>query len=291
MKIEVEIDNNSGFCYGVIRAVEQAENYLKFSPKLYSLGDIVHNSLELKRLSEKGLEIIGNKEFEQLHNEVILIRAHGEPPQTYEKAHSNNMQIIDCTCPVVLKLQERIKNTYSEIKDEGGQIVIFGKKGHAEVNGLVGQTDGDAIIIERIEDLDQLDFSRPIALFSQTTKDPKEYQEIADYLTSKGEAVKVHNTICRQVASRHDSLVEFAQKHSVILFVCGKESSNGKVLYNLCKSTNPRSYHLEDKSQIDFSWFKEGDKVGICGATSTPKWQLDEIFLSLHGHFEKKGEI
>lgn len=286
MKIEVEIDNNSGFCNGVIRAVEQAENYLKFSPKLYSLGDIVHNSLELERLSEKGLQILDKESFLQLKNEVILIRAHGEPPETYERAHANNLQIIDCTCPVVLKLQEKIKNIYGEIKDQGGQIVIFGKRGHAEVNGLVGQTEGDAIIIESIDETESLDFSRPIALFSQTTKDPVEYGRIADHLVSKGRDVKVYNTICRQVASRHDSLVEFALNHSVILFVCGKESSNGKVLYNLCKSVNPRSYHLEDKSQLDFSWFEEGDKVGICGATSTPKWQLDEIFLSLHGQFD-----
>ncbi|MDD2594375.1 MAG: 4-hydroxy-3-methylbut-2-enyl diphosphate reductase [Bacteroidales bacterium] len=281
MNIKVEIDAGSGFCYGVIRAVEQAEHYLKFNSRLYSLGDIVHNSLELDRLKGKGLKILTAKDVRNLKNDVILIRAHGEPPETYRMARDNNLQIIDCTCPVVLKLQEKIRSTYLEIKEAEGQIVIFGKAGHAEVNGLVGQTDGTAIVIDGVRGLDLIDFERPIALFSQTTKDPVEYERTAAYMLERGKNVKVFNTICRQVASRHNSLVRFAESHSIVLFVSGKESSNGKVLYDLCKSVNPRSYWLENKDLIDPTWFKDGDFVGICGATSTPKWQLEEIKAKL----------
>ena len=281
MKLTVEIDPRSGFCNGVVRAVEQAENYLAFSQHLYSLGAIVHNSVELDRLKHKGLEIISIDEASRLQNDVILVRAHGEPPETYEMARRNNLQIIDCTCPVVLRLQERVRDTWDRLRETGGQVVIFGKKGHAEVNGLVGQTGGAAIVVSGIEDLEKIDFSRPVALFSQTTKDPDEFREIADNILRQRPDAEVYDTICRQVAQRHKSLVEFARQHSVILFVSGRESSNGKVLFDICRRVNPRSYVLENAAQIDLSWFQDGDRVGICGATSTPKWQLEEIFIYL----------
>jgi len=281
MSLTVEIDPRSGFCNGVVRAVDQAENYLSFSSSLKSLGAIVHNSLELERLKGKGLEIITLEEVKNLKNDVILIRAHGEPPTTYDIARANGLQIIDCTCPVVLKLQEKVREVYDRIAPEGGQVVIFGRKGHAEVNGLVGQIGGNAVVIDSVESASRLDFSRPMALFSQTTKDPVEYKEIADYVLSRRPDAEVFDTICRQVAQRHKYLVEFAKSHSVVLFVSGRESSNGKVLFDLCRSVNPRSHWLENESQIDSAWFEDGDNVGICGATSTPKWQLEEIFIYL----------
>jgi (E)-4-hydroxy-3-methyl-but-2-enyl pyrophosphate reductase (IPP and DMAPP forming) len=281
MDVKIEIDSHSGFCNGVVRAIQQAENYLKFSPKLYSLGDIVHNSLELDRLKEKGLEILSLDEVAQLKDDVVLFRAHGEPPSTYATARANNIQIIDCTCPVVLKLQERVREVYSRMSVEGGQVVIFGKSGHAEVNGLVGQTDGNAVVIGSADELDKVDFSRPVALFSQTTKDPEEYAGIADIIRARGGRVEVYDTICRQVAQRHKLLAGFAASHSVILFVSGKESSNGKVLFDLCCSINKRSHWLENESQIDPAWFRDGDSIGICGATSTPMWQLEETLTKL----------
>ncbi len=281
MRLTIEIDEESGFCYGVIRAVQKAEMKLKESGTLYSLGSIVHNNLELERLNNIGLEVIDFPQMKDLHDTTVLIRAHGEPPRTYALAQENNINLIDCTCPVVLKLQERIRNTY---KSHNGQIVIFGKIGHAEVNGLVGQTNGEAVVVDSVESLHKVDFSRPLQIFSQTTKDPKEYREICDVMKQKImeaggsiENLKVHDTICRQVAQRHTNLMAFAKKHSVIVFISGKESSNGKVLYELCKSVNERSYHVQDVDQIDAGWFVESDTVGICGATSTPKWQLEGV--------------
>ena len=281
MKLTVEIDPRSGFCNGVVRAVQQAENYLQYSPRLYSLGAIVHNSVELERLKKKGLEILSIDEVRQLHHDVILVRAHGEPPETYELARQNDLQVIDCTCPVVLRLQERVRETWQRLRAEDGQVVIFGKKGHAEVNGLVGQTGGEAIVIGCLEEVEVIDFSHPVALFSQTTKDPDEFSRIAACIRARRPDAEVYDTICRQVAQRHQSLVAFAASHSVILFVSGRESSNGKVLFDLCRSVNARTYWVENASQIDRAWLRDGDTVGICGATSTPKWQLEEIFISL----------
>lgn len=282
MNVEIEIDERSGFCPGVVRAVERAETYLKDHESLYSLGDIVHNSLELERLKKSGLEILTKDQVEDLKDTVVLIRAHGEPPATYELARKNNLQIIDCTCPVVLKLQEKVRKTHEEMAAIGGQTVIFGKRGHAEVNGLVGQTGGSALVVDSVDSAAALiDFARPVALFSQTTKDPVEYAAVADFIRSRAADVRVFDTICRQVSNRHKYLTEFAKEHSVILFVSGKESSNGKVLFELCRSVNGRSHWLEDVSQIDAEWFRDGDFVGICGATSTPKWQLEEIFVYL----------
>ena len=279
MRLTIEIDSESGFCYGVIRAVEKAESRLRESASLYSLGAIVHNNSELERLNKIGLEVIDTQKMKELSDTTVLIRAHGEPPATYRIAQENNIELIDCTCPVVLKLQDRIRDTYAK---HNGQIVIFGKIGHAEVNGLVGQTEGTAIVVDSVESLGKIDYTQPIQIFSQTTKDPKEYEEVCSAIREKIEQTggnlehfTVHNTICKQVAQRHNNLAAFAAKHSVIVFVSGKESSNGKVLYELCKSVNPRSYNIQNTEQIDASWFKEGDSVGICGATSTPKWQLE----------------
>lgn len=304
MRLDIEIDPGSGFCYGVIRAVEKAEINLKENAKLYSLGAIVHNNSELERLNRIGLTVIDNRQMQHLSGTTVLIRAHGEPPSTYLTARERNITLIDCTCPVVLKLQERIKQTYRAINSRPetpeavkGQIVIFGKAGHAEVNGLVGQANGDAVIVDiltRAEErknasvsypgLEKIDFTRPVDIFSQTTKDPKEYEEICRVIREKITAAggdpqkfRIHNTICRQVAQRHTNLADFARNKSVILFVSGKESSNGKVLYDLCKSVNRRSYHIQHTGQIENAWFSDGDSVGICGATSTPKWQLEEV--------------
>ena len=288
MKLETEIDPRSGFCNGVVRAVDRAESFLKEHHHLYSIGAIVHNSSELERLKAQGLEIIQASDIAGMHDETILIRAHGEPPGTYDTARRNGLSIIDCTCPVVLQLQKKVHETYEKIKSSDGQIVIFGKKGHAEVNGLVGQTRGEAIVIDSLESAAALDFERPIALFSQTTKDPDEYAAVADYISSRGAKVEVFDTICRQVAQRHEYLQKFARKHSVVLFVSGEESSNGKVLYELCRSVNPRTYRLQDASGLDKAWFRDGDSVGICGATSTPLWQLQEIFVYLQALSESK---
>ena len=281
MNLTIEIDPRSGFCNGVVRAIRQAENYLDYNNRLYSLGANVHNTEELERLKKKGLEILSLEDIAQLHNDVILVRAHGEPPSTYALARENGLQVIDCTCPVVLKLQERVRETWQRLRPQGGQVLIFGKKGHAEVNGLVGQTDGEAVVIGSVAEASRLDFTHPVALFSQTTKDPLEFARIAEYVRSRRPDAEVYDTICRQVAQRHESLVSFARSHSPILFVSGRESSNGKVLFELCRSVNPRSYWLESASEIDPSWFCDGDQVGICGATSTPKWQLEEIFIYL----------
>ena len=281
MKLTVEIDPRSGFCNGVVRAVQQAENYLQYNSRLYSLGAIVHNATELERLKEKGLRILTIEEVGRLRHDVILVRAHGEPPETYELARRNDLQVIDCTCPVVLRLQQRVRDTFERLKAIGGQVVIFGKKGHAEVNGLVGQTGGEALVIGSIDEADAIDFSRPVALFSQTTKDPDEFRRIAAYIRSRRPDAEVYDTVCRQVAQRHKSLVAFAGTHDVILFMSGRESSNGKVLFDLCRSVNARTYWIENAAQVDLTWFRDGDSVGICGATSTPKWQLEEIFIYL----------
>lgn len=284
MELNVEIDNHSGFCYGVVRAIEQAEKYLDKNKELNSLGSIVHNSTEIERLKGKGLKTIDYSQLSELKDKVLFIRAHGEPPSSYKIAKENNLQIIDCTCPVVLKLQERVKKYYKELKKINGQLLIFGKHAHAEVNGLIGQVDGDAIIIEEISDLDIVDFSKPVYIFSQTTKNPEEYLEVCEAIKKRIEKVegpvdkfRAFNTICGQVSSRHSYLKEFSKKHSVIIFVSGKESSNGKILFELCRSVNPRSFSIECKTEIKREWFSEGDSVGVCGATSTPKWLLEEV--------------
>lgn len=271
----IEIDEGSGFCFGVTTAIKKAEEELAKSDSLYCLGDIVHNGREVERLKKMGLITVEHSDLDSLHDTQMLLRAHGEPPLTYMKAERQNIRLIDATCPVVLNLQKRIKKAY----EEGGQIVIYGKNGHAEVVGLVGQTEGTAIVIENLDDAKKLDLSHDIQLFSQTTKSLEGFREIVSYIESnmqEGAHFHYFDTICRQVANRIPNIVEFASKHDVILFVCGKKSSNGKVLYNQCLSVNLRTYMIDDPSEIDFSWFEGIESVGICGATSTPKWLMEE---------------
>lgn len=289
MAIQVEIEKHSGFCGGVIRAIGRAEKFLEESPgrTLYSLGDIVHNEAELRRLGEKGLITVdkdGLMNIPDPSSETLLIRAHGEPPQTYSLAQKLGLTVIDCTCPVVLKLQKSIREAYERVKPAGGQIVIFGKIGHAEVLGLLGQVGGDAVVIENMQMLlsaigdGSIRTDRPLEIFSQTTKSPVEYSEICKVLEScPGAGLQVHNTICSQVASRHEELADFALRHDVIVFVSGVSSSNGKVLFDLCKSRNQRTYHISDPSELEPEWFSDGDKVGVCGATSTPGWLLEQV--------------
>ena len=302
--LTVDIDSNSGFCAGVIRAIGKAEEFLKESGedrRLYSLGAIVHNDAELNRLVNQGLVTIDREDLDEMvaaEGEVLLIRAHGEPPQTYRTAESLGFSIIDCTCPVVLKLQESIREAYGRIQAEGkGQIIIFGKIGHAEVLGLIGQTDGTAIVVENTIMLDEyikdgrIDLGVCTEVFSQTTKSPAEYsmlctrleEEMASYNELSIERFKgrellhVHNTICIQVAARHERLSKFALDHDIIIFVSGKASSNGKVLCDLCKSMNIRTYHIDSTEEIKREWFRADDRVGVCGATSTPKWLLEDV--------------
>lgn len=289
MALQVEIEKHSGFCGGVIRAIGRAEKFLEESPgrTLYSLGDIVHNEAELRRLGEKGLITVdkdGLMNIPDPSSETLLIRAHGEPPQTYSLAQKLGLTVIDCTCPVVLKLQKSIREAYERVKPAGGQIVIFGKIGHAEVLGLLGQVSGDAVVIENMPMLlsaledGSIRTDKPLEIFSQTTKSPVEYSEICKVLEScPGAGLKVHNTICSQVASRHEELADFALRHDVIVFVSGVSSSNGKVLFDLCKSRNQRTYHISDPSELEPEWFSDGDKVGVCGATSTPGWLLEQV--------------
>ena len=300
--ITVDIDKNSGFCAGVIRAIGKAEEFLESGDnrRLYSLGAIVHNDSELERLLQKGLVTIDKEDFDEMVNaegEVLLIRAHGEPPQTYERAAALGFQVVDCTCPVVLKLQQRIKEAYIRHKEEGrGQIIIFGKIGHAEVLGLIGQTDGTAVVVEDVFMLEEavnegtIKLDVPTEVFSQTTKSPAEYkglcarleEDMARYNELSVERFKgrgllsVHDTICSQVATRHERLSKFALEHDLIVFVAGKAISNGKVLCDLCKSLNIRTYHIDSPAEIKREWFRADDKVGVCGATSTPKWLLEE---------------
>lgn len=298
--LTVDIDSNSGFCAGVIRAIGKAEEYLKEGDKrLYSLGAIVHNDAELGRLIKQGLVTVDKDDLNEMvdaRGEVLLIRAHGEPPQTYRTAESLGFSIIDCTCPVVLRLQEHIRNAYGRMAGKG-QIIIFGKIGHAEVLGLIGQTDGTAIVVENTLMLDEsiengtIRLDIPTEVFSQTTKSPAEYsrlcarleEEMARYNELSIERFKgrgllvINETICQQVATRHERLSKFALDHDIIIFVSGKASSNGKVLCDLCKSLNIRTYHIDSVEEIKREWFRADDRVGVCGATSTPKWLLEDV--------------
>ena len=275
--IQIEIDNGSGFCFGVTTAIKKAEEELSAGKTLYCLGDIVHNGMEVERLHARGLVTINHEQLKDLHDVKVLLRAHGEPPETYETARRNRIEIIDATCPVVLQLQRRIKRQFDSKPQ--AQIVIFGKNGHAEVLGLVGQTESRAIVIEKFEDVRHLDFNRDIYLYSQTTKSLEEFHRIIEYIQShiaSGATFKSFDTICRQVANRMPNISGFASKHEVILFVSGHKSSNGKVLYGECKRVKPTSYHIERAEEIDMHWFQGVRTVGICGATSTPKWLMEE---------------
>ena len=273
--LQIEIDSGSGFCFGVTTAIKKAEEELAKGTKLYCLGDIVHNSMECERLQQMGLITITHDDLARLHNAKVLLRAHGEPPETYELARRNNIEIIDATCPVVLQLQRRIKQQY----EAGGSIVIFGKKGHAEVLGLVGQTHGEAIVIEKFDDVKQLDFTRDIFLYSQTTMSLDEFHRIIAYIQehmAAGARFQSFDTICRQVANRMPNISQFAARHDLILFVCGRKSSNGRVLYNECLRMNPNTHLIEGPYEIDLQWLKDAQTIGICGATSTPKWLMEQ---------------
>ena len=284
--MEIEIDNGSGFCFGVTTAIRKAEEELEKGGILYCLGDIVHNGMECERLKDMGLVTINHDDMRELHDVKVLLRAHGEPPETYELAQRNNIEIIDATCPVVLQLQKRIKQQYNANAQSLGQsvksdaqIVIFGKKGHAEVLGLVGQTDSSAIVIENFDEVKRLDFTRDIYLYSQTTKSLDEYHRIIDYIQSHispSATFKSFDTICRSVANRMPNISQFASRHDLILFVCGRKSSNGKVLYNECLRVNPNTHLVEDVHEIDPSWLEGIQSVGICGATSTPRWLMEQ---------------
>lgn len=275
----IEIDSKSGFCFGVVTAICKAEEELEKTGRLYCLGDIVHNSDEVERLRRKGLITITHEEMQQLHNVKVLLRAHGEPPATYELAKKNNIEIIDATCPVVLQLQRRIKESYTSANPRP-QIVIYGKNGHAEVNGLVGQTNGEAIVVEDISQLDNVDLNNDIALYSQTTKSLQGFTEIINAISSKKSPLstfKSYDTICRQVANRVDHIRQFASNHQLVLFVSGKKSSNGKILYNECLSVNPNTKFISNENEIDPVWLNGAESIGICGATSTPRWLMENV--------------
>ncbi|MDR1527883.1 MAG: 4-hydroxy-3-methylbut-2-enyl diphosphate reductase [Dysgonamonadaceae bacterium] len=278
--INIEIDSDSGFCFGVVNAIQHAEKELAANPELYCLGDIVHNSQEVARLQKKGLKTIHHGDLQEMHDKKVLLRAHGEPPSTYATAVRNHIRIIDATCPVVLQLQKKIRKIYQSSDRESSQIVIFGKTGHAEVNGLVGQTDGTAIVIETKDDIRQLDFNKNIYLFSQTTMSVEGFRKIVREIQACVEPPAIFlffDTICRQVANRIPNIRKFALQHDLILFVAGKKSSNGKVLFHECKQANPNTYLVSSSGDIESAWFNTVRSVGICGATSTPKWLMEEV--------------
>ena len=285
--ITIEIDEGSGFCFGVVTAIQKAEEELDNSGHLYCLGDIVHNSNEVDRLRDKGLITITHEDLKRLNNVKVLLRAHGEPPETYEIAKRNNIEIIDATCPVVLQLQRSINASYSKKKDNDSQIIIYGKLGHAEVNGLVGQTNGEAIVVEDISGLDKVDFNKDITLYSQTTKSLQGFKQMVQEIDKRKNDVnfKSFDTICRQVANRIPKIREFARTHDVILFACGSKSSNGKVLFAECKDVNESSYLISNEQEIDFSWLEGKKKIGVCGATSTPRWLMNKIKDKIEAHF------
>ena len=283
--MNIEIDRNSGFCFGVVKAIEIAEKELKKSNSLYCLGDIVHNDAEVKRLKKKGLKTISHNEFKTLKNTKVLLRAHGEPPETYEIAKQNNIELIDASCPIVLNLQKKIDKAYHDFSSAEGQIVIFGKEGHAEVIGLLGHTGNRGIVISKEKDLDKIDFSKPINIFSQTTKSRNSYHNIIEKIKERmlkevgNDEINfiINDSTCRAVSNRDVFLKDFAKIHDIIIFVSGRKSSNGKVLYEVCKNQNDRSYFVSETEELRKEWFKESDSVGICGATSTPTWLMKKV--------------
>lgn len=275
----IEIDEDSGFCFGVVTAIQKAEAELDKSGHLYCLGDIVHNSDEVERLKNKGLVTITHDDLRKLHNVKVLLRAHGEPPETYAIARDNGIEIIDATCPVVLKLQRRIHARYIDSEHPNTQIVIYGKLGHAEVNGLVGQTNGEAVVVENIDGLDRIDYSRDIALYSQTTKSLQGFKEIEKEISHRkgGQGFESFDTICRSVANRIPKIKEFARHHDAVIFVCGKKSSNGKILFAECREANANTFMVTNESEIDVEQLIGKESIGICGATSTPRWLMNRI--------------
>ena len=273
LRLNVTIDTQSGFCFGVVYAIEMAEEILDSEGTLYCLGDIVHNDQEIQRLTNKGLQTIDHEQFAKIHNAKVLIRAHGEPPSTYKTALENNITLIDASCPVVLKVQNRIQKSHQR----NLPVYIYGKPGHAEVVGLLGQTEGDAVVFQSVEELDVTTMPRRILLYSQTTKSRTSFHEIHKVLVANGIEVELHDTICRQVSNRDNELRSFARRFDVVLFASGVNSSNGNVLYNVCKAANPNTWFVGSATDVQKSWFKKNETVGICGATSTPMWLMEEI--------------
>lgn len=287
----IEIDEGSGFCFGVTTAIRKAEEELVATGHLYCLGDIVHNSNEVDRLQQKGLETITHDQLRDLHDVKVLLRAHGEPPETYAIARRNHIEVIDATCPVVLKLQQRIAQSHGE--DTSSQIVIYGKRGHAEVNGLVGQTRGKALVIENISEIDKIDYTRPIILYSQTTKSLQGFKQIVEEIQRRiapGVKFEYYDTICRSVANRIPQIREFARQHELILFVCGSKSSNGRILFAECLDANPDSHLISNEDEIDASWLEGKKSIGICGATSTPRWLMNRVKTCIEALTKVKGE-
>jgi len=285
--MEITIDKNSGYCFGVEYAIQMAENELEQSGHLYCLGDIVHNSMEVKRLAEKGLQVIEKSDMAQLRDCKVLIRAHGEPPETYQLALENNIELIDASCPVVLKLQNRVKNEFDTIQRKGGNMIIYGQQGHAEVIGLNGQIGNKATIVTKVEDLENLDYSKPISLFSQTTKSTDGFQKIKKRIEEKPKEVQsaedlsslldANDSICRQVSNREPQLLEFAPQFDLLIFVSGRKSSNGRALFAVCESVNSNCHFIENETEILPQWLEGVNSVGICGATSTPLWLMQQV--------------
>lgn len=278
--MRVTIDDNSGFCFGVVRAIDVAEESLRRVGDVYSLGDIVHNRIEVQRLEELGLHTVTAEDMEQLGGKTLLIRAHGEPPRTYARAEALGIDVVDATCPVVARLQRLVREAYAMMAEVGGSVVLLGKRGHAEVIGLTGQVDDDVRVVEREEDLEGLDYSRPIYFLSQTTQSIDLFNHLAEVIRGRmaeGVTLTVNDTICRRVAGREALLAEFSKSVDVVLFVCGRKSSNGKVLSDVCRAANPRCYNIEEASDVDMAWFEGAESVGICGATSTPRWLMENV--------------
>jgi 4-hydroxy-3-methylbut-2-enyl diphosphate reductase len=285
--MKVTIDPHSGFCFGVVFAIRMAEEELDKNGSLYCLGDIVHNNVEVERLKAKGLKIISHDDLKNLRDCKVLIRAHGEPPETYQMAIKNNIELVDASCPVVLKLQNRVRKSFEDVEENDGQVVIYGELGHAEVNGLVGQTNGKAIVVKEEADLEQIDFGRPVYFFSQTTKSTDGFRRMKEKIEGRinanlssapaEEVFEANDTLCRQVSNREPQLEKFAAEHDIIVFVSGKKSSNGKVLFGVCSRVNPRSYFISDTDELNPDWFIDAESVGICGATSTPMWLMEKV--------------
>ena len=277
--MEVIIDDNSGFCFGVVRAIGEAESALERVGEVYSLGDIVHNRVEVQRLEQLGLHTISHEDMPRLEGRTLLIRAHGEPPRTYRMAEELGITVIDATCPVVARLQRRLREAYDKMQEVGGSVVLLGKRGHAEVIGLTGQADDDVVVVENEADLNNVDFTRPIYFLSQTTQSIALFNQLAEEIKAraKGVTVNIDDTICRRVAGREVLLADFSRSVDVVIFVSGRKSSNGRVLYEVCRGANPRSYNVEESSEIDWSWLEGAERVGICGATSTPRWLMEQV--------------
>ena len=283
--MEVIIDDNSGFCFGVVRAIGEAESALERVGEVYSLGDIVHNRVEVQRLEQLGLHTISHEDMPRLEGRTLLIRAHGEPPRTYRMAEELGITVIDATCPVVARLQRRLREAYDKMQEVGGSVVLLGKRGHAEVIGLTGQADDDVVVVENEADLNNVDFTRPIYFLSQTTQSIALFDQLAEEIKAraKGVTVNIDDTICRRVAGREALLADFSRSVDVVIFVSGRKSSNGRVLYEVCRGANPRSYNVEESSEIDWSWLEGAERVGICGATSTPRWLMEQVAEAIKG--------